>query len=280
MQQNMGAIVQKLRKTKGMTQEQLANLLGVSSAAVSKWETAHALPDVALLAPLARALGCTVNDLVDFRAQLTSSEIDTLCNSARRMFAAQNYQQAFDFCESRLREYPSDLNLAFRIGGLYAQYAGETATLRKTLHQRAIQLLEQATALPDEELSRTIWQMLAGLYAKNEEYQKALDALDHLPSCNARGRSLRASVLRQMGRLQLAAELNSDNLLFQLSECESGLENLAETWSFMGMEQSAQQLAILRAEFSQLKTRIDQLVQHTASAECNELNCQDAACQQ
>ena len=39
MEQTVGRTVQRLRKAKGLTQEQLAGQLGVSSAAVSKWET-------------------------------------------------------------------------------------------------------------------------------------------------------------------------------------------------------------------------------------------------
>ena len=56
MEQTMGKVIQAKRRAKGMTQEQLAQLVGVSSAAVSKWETASALPDVALLCPLALSL--------------------------------------------------------------------------------------------------------------------------------------------------------------------------------------------------------------------------------
>lgn len=260
MHGTMGTIIQKSRKTKGMTQEQLSNLLGISSAAVSKWETGNALPDVALLSPLARALGCTVNDLVDFRPQLTPGEIDTLCNSARRMFSAGNFTAAADFCESRLREYPSDLNLAFRVGGLYGQYADASGPLQPKLFSRAIQLLEQAANLPDEELGRTIWQMLAGLYTENGEYKKALEALNRLPSCNARGRGLRASVLRHMGKLEEAAGLEHDNLIYQLDECNTALASLSETYAAMQQQTFAESLTSLHAEFAQLKTQIETVI--------------------
>ena len=82
MEQNMGKVIQAKRRAKGMTQEQLAQLVGVSSAAVSKWETASALPDVALLCPLARALDCTPDELLDFKPQLTEQEVDTLGETA------------------------------------------------------------------------------------------------------------------------------------------------------------------------------------------------------
>ena len=38
--------------------------------------------------------------------------------------------------------------------------------------------------LPDEEQRRSAWQMLARLYARQGQYQPAMEALGHLPSCN------------------------------------------------------------------------------------------------
>ena len=59
-----GATIKTLREKKGVTQTQLADLLGVSDKAVSKWETAKGLPDVSLLEPLANALGVSVIELM------------------------------------------------------------------------------------------------------------------------------------------------------------------------------------------------------------------------
>ncbi len=59
-----GATIKTLREKKGVTQTQLADVLGVSDKAVSKWETAKGLPDVSLLEPLANALGVSVIELM------------------------------------------------------------------------------------------------------------------------------------------------------------------------------------------------------------------------
>ncbi len=55
--------LRRLRQQKGLTQEQLANHLGVSVQSVSRWECAITLPDVMLLPELARLYGVTVDDL-------------------------------------------------------------------------------------------------------------------------------------------------------------------------------------------------------------------------
>ena len=59
-----GATIKRLRESKGITQSQLAEEIGVSSKAVSKWETAKGLPDITLIEPLAKALGVSVMELM------------------------------------------------------------------------------------------------------------------------------------------------------------------------------------------------------------------------
>ena len=59
-----GSTIRRLREAKGLTQSELAQLLSVSSKAVSKWETAKGLPDISLLEELARALGVSVTELI------------------------------------------------------------------------------------------------------------------------------------------------------------------------------------------------------------------------
>lgn len=56
--------IKKLREAKEITQQQLAQEIGVSDKAVSKWETAKGLPDITLIEPLAKALGVSVTELI------------------------------------------------------------------------------------------------------------------------------------------------------------------------------------------------------------------------
>ena len=59
-----GATIKTLREKKGITQAQLADILNVSSKAISKWETAKGLPDITLIESLADALGVSVVELM------------------------------------------------------------------------------------------------------------------------------------------------------------------------------------------------------------------------
>ena len=59
-----GAVIRRLREGRKLTQEELAERLGVSGKAVSKWETGRGFPDVSLLEPLAQALRISVIELL------------------------------------------------------------------------------------------------------------------------------------------------------------------------------------------------------------------------
>ena len=59
-----GTTIKSIREAKGITQTQLAEMIGVTGKAVSKWETGRGLPDISLLQPLATALDTSVMALM------------------------------------------------------------------------------------------------------------------------------------------------------------------------------------------------------------------------
>lgn len=63
-QVKIGQFIGICRREKNLTQRQLADLVGVSDKAVSKWETGRGLPDASSMVPLCEALGINVNELL------------------------------------------------------------------------------------------------------------------------------------------------------------------------------------------------------------------------
>lgn len=80
-QKKIGKFISQLRKEKGLTQASLGEALGVSNRTVSKWENGDGMPDVALLAELAKMLGVSVDELLNAEkkeiAELKVTEIES-----------------------------------------------------------------------------------------------------------------------------------------------------------------------------------------------------------
>ena len=63
-QEKTGSFIVKMRKAKGLTQKQLADLIGVSDKAVSRWETGRGLPETSIMPELCNALDININELL------------------------------------------------------------------------------------------------------------------------------------------------------------------------------------------------------------------------
>lgn len=108
-----GALIRELRREKGITQKQLADALHVTDKAVSKWERGICAPDLALLEPLAKALGCTILELISGeRAQRDGESIMDAKG------AEEAVKTAIDYSASQIKQ---------RLGSTRRTYACITA---------------------------------------------------------------------------------------------------------------------------------------------------------
>ena len=76
-----GAVIRRLRERQGITQQVLAERLCISAKTVSKWETGRGLPDIALIEPLAKALGASVIELMQGQPVVNANRGSNLLRS-------------------------------------------------------------------------------------------------------------------------------------------------------------------------------------------------------
>ena len=72
----LGKKIKQLRFKAGLTQEQLADRLGIGPQSVSKWENAVAMPDITLLPLLAEVFGVSIDDLFDLTTEQRLNRIE------------------------------------------------------------------------------------------------------------------------------------------------------------------------------------------------------------
>lgn len=100
-----------LRQKAGLTQSALAEKLGVSDGAVSRWETAEALPDITLLPRLAAILHVSVDALLGVDSQRRQSAIDEALAASGAAMAQGHPQCAVDYLRTALRAWPDEAEL-------------------------------------------------------------------------------------------------------------------------------------------------------------------------
>ena len=101
----IGQIIRKYRKSKNMTQEEMAERLGVTAPAVNKWERGNSLPDITLLAPIARLLGISLDTLLTFQGDLTDREVNELIVVLNGKLKTEGFEDAFPSPKKQIEHY-------------------------------------------------------------------------------------------------------------------------------------------------------------------------------
>lgn len=196
----LGEKIRFYRKQQGLTQEQVAEKLGVSTPAVNKWENDNSYPDITLLSPLARLLNTDVNTLLSFRENLTLQEIGEIMESVSDIFRREGFQSGFEKGEIHLREYPNDSQLALHMGQLYARYLETVkADERGRYEKRILELMELAGESEEQKTAEAAlsWQM--HYYAGQGEFEKAEEVLRQVPDAGVDKVELQISLERKKG---------------------------------------------------------------------------------
>ncbi len=143
MQLSLSRNISSLRKQHAMTQEQLAQALGVTFASVSKWERGAATPELSLIAQMADLFGVSLDALVGFSMQSGGA---AACEARIHELQRQkNYDEGIREAEKALLRYPNDFSVVYRAGELYTVAGLETNEEKRI--DRGIELLERSITL-------------------------------------------------------------------------------------------------------------------------------------
>lgn len=177
---NIGTNIYTLRKEKGITQAQLAEKLGVSDQAVSKWETEQCAPDVSLFPLMAEYFGVSIDRLFGYHKRSYSEDIETIMKAADDSF---NSYKEIEILRDGLKRYPNSpelkIYLAFSLSEVYRMSENESE--RQESVASAIRLCNEVTdTCGDLRQVDFALNMLCRIYCETGEFQKALDAVEKI----------------------------------------------------------------------------------------------------
>lgn len=178
MKLSLSSNISKLRKEHSMTQEQLAEALGVTFASVSKWERGVATPELNLIAEMADLFGVSFDTLVGYEIQ--NGSVIALEERIHQLQREKKYDEAIMEAEKALLRYPNDFRIVYRAGELYAVASIERSNEKRLF--RCIELLEQSILLlsqnSDPDISEvSIQNEIAQCYIALGKCKKGLDLL-------------------------------------------------------------------------------------------------------
>ncbi len=202
---NISKVLVKKRKEKGITQDELANYIGVTKASVSKWETEQSYPDVTFLPMLASYFNISVDELIDYKPQMTREDIRKLYRKLSSDFTSKPFDSVLKDCRKIIKKYYSCFPLLLQMGILLMNHI----ELQKDL-QKTASLIEEARALfvrvkeesDDVSLTRKALYMEAYCDLAAGDPHAALELLDGTIEPALPPESLMASAYQMTGRVK------------------------------------------------------------------------------
>lgn len=114
----LGNKIKSLRLKSGLTQEQLAEQLGISAQSVSKWETAVAMPDITLLPEISTVFGVSIDELFDLTKEQRLLRIENRMEAEAEL-SADVFCEYEEYLKGQLEENDDKQRIMRLLGHLY-----------------------------------------------------------------------------------------------------------------------------------------------------------------
>lgn len=168
----LGEKIKTLRKQKNISQEVLAQYLGVTFQAVSKWENGTTMPDVATIPAIASFFGVSTDELFDFNLYETEKQVEAICHEAYK-YRFTDGAKSEKILREGLQRFPgNDIilnNLLYTMD--YTDRADEVITLCKTLME----------STRDDSVKYDACRILASCYKENGHDELVKPTLEIIP---------------------------------------------------------------------------------------------------
>ena len=239
--------IKALRHRQDMTQDELAEALGLTSQAVSRWETGSSMPDTATITRLAYLFNVTTDFLLDVDTTKTETKIEEILSKAKEL----PLDEAISALRTELSQYPRHLTLMNALSGYLSRQADhldeENNRDKKRLLTEAMELAEYVLAhsLDTDQRNGAIYNLL-GIYRELGEREKGNALVETLGDY---------AMVRQKMRIELAEgeekiRLSMENLHSLLSQVQWQAYMLSLESCFTRQEK----IALLENAYSAAKT--------------------------
>ena len=176
---SIGIQIKKLRTEREMTQEQLADYLGVTSQAISQWECEKSLPDITQIPTLARIFDVTADILLDMDAEREAGEVEEFLQAFRELSRKQEWEKQFKLASDMHQKYPSNFYVMDKyMEVLYMEILDGKEVYREEMYRLCEQIVRDCHI---QSLRYRTYGILALLHAQDGNMQKAKEYARQFP---------------------------------------------------------------------------------------------------
>ena len=230
MKKSMGEIIKRLRKEHDFTQEELAELLGVTAQTISKWETNSGMPDVSQIVPLARIFGVHTDNLFDFCADEDDMTVIKIIETARN---APTLYTGYCLLTEAQKKFPNNIILLMEllersIAIAYPENDCYDAEHAESVYKNSEKFFKLVLSFANNtsDILRARMIMLI-LHASYGEHAKAEEQLKYFP-CRAdmTQNNMQAYIAHACGNFKGEIEARKRELLYSyesMMDCMAGL---------------------------------------------------------
>ena len=172
MQLDLGQKIRELRRRDGRTQEALAEALGVTSQAVSRWEANGGYPDMEIIPSIANYFGISIDELFNFNLYEMEKQVEAICKESWK-YRDDEPAKAEEILREGLKRFPGNdnilNNLLYTLD--YKTRADEVISLCKTLIE----------STKYDDVKYDACRMLAGCYKENGQNDLIAPTLEIIP---------------------------------------------------------------------------------------------------
>ncbi len=172
----IGQNIKRLRREKELTQEDLAEYLNISVAAVSKWERGETYPDISLLFPLAQFFGVTLDDLMGYDEKRIEAEVAAIMEEYQKLREQCKWNAQLALITKAHLDYPnSDIILYRYMWDIAGDWADNDPAVLLARKDELLELCERILAISnDENLRLDTWNMRAKILHAEGKTEEAL----------------------------------------------------------------------------------------------------------
>ena len=210
----IGEVIRKYRKINNMTQEEVANRLGVTAPAVNKWENGISQPDIMLLAPIARLFNITLDTLLSFQEELTAEEINSIVYEVDAKLKDESYEEVFLWAKGKIQQYPNCEQLVWQVALILdawrlAKNIPDSEKYEGYINDCYVRALDSE----DENIRSKAADSLFGFYIRKGQYEKAEEYLNYFSSQNPERKRKQAFIYSKTNRVNDAYKTYEELLL-------------------------------------------------------------------